>query len=135
MAALQWHIEAQWGTLYAQFPNPSTGYAPAVAARMQPDYLTSALSLWLAPTLVGLVALAATLAFPGRARRAALSVFAGAWIVTEGRMLATPGALSSNLGPLAVLVHFLLSAVLLGGGATLGAALGVVIHRLRSRLF
>lgn len=132
MAVLQWHMAAHWVDLYAQ--HPMTGYTSEVVARMPPDFLSSKLSQALAPALVGVVCLIATLAFPGRARVAALSVLAGAWAVTEGLMLATPGAFSSNLGPLAVLVHFILSAIFLAIGAIAGALPGAGINWLRARL-
>lgn len=132
MAALQWHIAAYWAGLYAQFP--VTGYTPDVVAKMPPDFLMSKLSRALVQALIGIVALIATLLFPGRARVAALSVLAGALTVTEGSMLATPGALSSNLGPLAVLVHFAFSAFYLAVGAFAGALTGAGINWLRARL-
>lgn len=129
-AVLQWHIAAHWVALYAQ--HPMTGYMPEVVAKMPPDFLSSKLSQALAPALVGVVSLIAALAFPSRARVAALSVFAGAWAVTEGSMLVTPGALSSNLGPLAVLVHFILAAIFLAVGAIAGSLLGAGINWLRA---
>lgn len=132
MAVLQWHIAAHWVDLYAQ--HPMTGYMPEVVAKMPPDFLSSKLSQALAQALVGVVSLIATLAFPARAQVAALSVLAGAWVVTEGSMLVTPGVLSSNLGPLAVLVHFILSAIFLAIGAIAGALPGAGINWLRARL-
>lgn len=131
MALFQWHIAAHWVDLYAQ--HPMTGYMPEVVAKMPPDFLSSNLSQALAQVLVGILSLIATLAFPARARVATLSVLAGAWAVTEGSMLATPGALSSNLGPLAVLVHFIFSAIFLAVGAIAGALPGAGINWLRAR--
>lgn len=129
MVVLQWHIVAHWGDLYAQ--HPMMGHSPEVVAKMPPDFLFSKLSRALASTLVGVVSLIATLVFPGRAPVAALSVLVGAWAVTECSMLATPGVLSSNLGPLAVLVHFIFSAIFLAVGVIPGALLGAGINRLR----
>ena len=131
MAVLQWHIAAHWVDLYAQ--HPMTGYTLEVVAKMPPDFLSSRLAQALAPALVGVVSLIAVLAFPKRAWVAALSVLAGAWAVTEGSMLFSPGALSSNLGPLAVLVHFIFAAILLGIGAVAGALPGAAINWLRAR--
>ena len=131
MTLLQWHIAAHWVDLYAQ--HPMTGYMPEVVAKMPLDFLSSELSQALALALVGVVSFIATLAFPRRAMVAALSVLAGTWAVTEGSMLATPGALSSNLGPLAVLVHFIFSAIVLAVGAIPGALLGAGINWLRAR--
>lgn len=131
MAVLQWHIAAHWVDLYAQYP--MMGYSLEVVTKMPPDFLSSKLSQALVPTLVGIVSLIAALAFPRRMWVAALSVFAGAWAVTEGSMLVTPGAISSNLGPLAVLVHFIIAALFLGIGAITGALPAVAINWLRTR--
>lgn len=131
MALLQWHIAAHWVDLYAQ--HPMTGYMPEVVAQMPPDFLSSELSRAMAQALVGVVSLVATVAFPGRAPVVVLSVLTGAWAVTEGLMLVTPGAFSSNLGPLAVLVHFILSALFLASGAIAGALPGAGINWLRAR--
>lgn len=131
MAVLQWHIAAHWVDLYAQ--HPMIGYSPEVVAKMSPDFLSSKLSQALAPALVGVISLVAALAFPKRAWVAVFSVFAGAWAVTEGSMLFSQGALSSNLGPLAVVVHFILAALFIGIGAIAGALPGAMVNWLRTR--
>jgi len=132
MAVLQWHIAERWIDLYSQYP--LAGFKSAVVAKMPPDFLMSELSRALAQALVGVVSLIAMLVFPGRALLPAVCVLAGAWTVTEGSILFTPGVLSSNLGPLAPLVHFILSAIYLSVGMIAGALPGAGINWLRARL-
>lgn len=132
MVVLQWHMAVHWVDLYAQYP--MEGHKPEVVAKMAPDFLFSELSRMLAQVLVFVFTLIAMLVFPSRWWLAALSVLSGAWLVPQVSMLFTPGTFSSNLGPLAVLVHFILSAIYLGIGMIAGVIPGVGINWLRARL-